>query len=121
MSYLVIMIVDDPDNCSPILDAWEKLGVTGVTILESTGLARLRKSSLREDLPLIPSLRDFLEARETPHRTLLSVVETEALVDQMVEAVQAIAGDLDQPHTGFLFVLPVLKAYGLGRNTKGQK
>ena len=38
MSYLVVLIVDDPDDCPSILDAWEAAGVSGVTILESSGL-----------------------------------------------------------------------------------
>ena len=28
---------------------------------------------------------------------------------------QHVIGDLDEPHTGLLFVVPVLEAYGLGR------
>jgi len=117
MSYLVVMIVDDPENCSAILDAWDLIGVSGVTILESTGLARLRKAALLEDIPLMPRLQDFLTSREVDHRTLLSVVENEEIVDQMVEAAQEITGDLNEPHSGILFVLPVLKVYGLDRKS----
>lgn len=115
MSFLVVLIVDDPDDCSPILDRWEEIGVSGVTILESTGLGHLRKSGFRDDLPMMPSLRDIFSSREIPHRTLLSVVSSQSEVDQMVAAAQDIIGDLDDPSTGFLFVVPVLQAYGLGR------
>ena len=41
MSYLVVLIVDDPEDCPTILDAWDDLGVSGVTILESTGMGRV--------------------------------------------------------------------------------
>ena len=34
---------------------------------------------------------------------------------KMVAAAQEVIGDLDDPHTGFLFVVPVVQAYGLGR------
>jgi nitrogen regulatory protein P-II 1 len=115
MSFLVVMIVDDPDQTQAILEAWENLGVNGVTILESTGLGRVKKAFLRDDIPLIPCLQDFLSAREIPHRTLLSVVDDEATVDRMAEDAQKITGELEEPNTGFLFVLPVLKAYGLNR------
>jgi len=115
MSFLVVMIVDDPDQTAEVLNAWEGLGVSGVTILESTGLGRLRKAALLDDLPLIPRLEDFEQAREIRHRTLLSVVDDEQIVERMVEAAQNITGDLDIPNSGFLFVLPVIKAYGLNR------
>jgi nitrogen regulatory protein P-II 1 len=106
MSYLVVLIADNPSDCPLILDAWEEIGVTGVTILDSTGLGRVRRAGLRDDLPLMPSLRELFQSDEVRHRTLLSVVEEQA---------QNVIGDLDGPHTGFLFVVPVLQAYGLGK------
>lgn len=118
MSYLVVLIVDDPEDCPTVLDAWQEIGVSGATILPSTGLGRLVKGGLRDDMPLIPSLEDFLEVREEPHRTILSVVEEQSIVDQMVAAAQDVIGDLDEPHTGFLFVVPVIQALGLGRGRK---
>ncbi len=114
MAYLVVLIVDDPDNCPAILESWETLGVRGVTILESTGLGRLKRSGLRDDMPLMPSLRDILESNEEHHRTLLSVVDDEQKVDEMIAAAQRITGDLDRGNTGFLFVVPVLRVHGLG-------
>jgi nitrogen regulatory protein P-II 1 len=115
MSYLVVLIVDDPDDCPSVLDAWEAAGVSGVTILESSGLGRLRQRG-RDDLPLMPGLRDLFSSSEIHHRTLFSVVETQEKVDEMVKLVSNIIGDLDEPHTGFLFVVPVLQALGFGRN-----
>lgn len=119
MSFLIVLIVDNPSDCPYILDAWEEIGVTGVTILESTGLGRVRKAGLRDDLPLMPSLRELFQSDEIRHRTLLSVVNDQSRVDEMVSAAQNVIGDLDGPHTGFLFVVPVLQAYGLGVKLTG--
>jgi nitrogen regulatory protein P-II 1 len=115
MSFLVVLIVDNPDDCPRILDEWENAGVTGVTIYDSSGLGRLRRGSLRDDLPLMPSLSEILQGEEVRHRTLLSVVKDQQMVDNMVDIVQRVIGNLDQPNTGFLFVVPVLQAYGLNR------
>ncbi len=115
MSYLIVLIADNPSDCPYILDAWEEIGVTGVTILESTGLGRIRRAGLRDDLPLLPSLRELFQSDEVRHRTLLSVVDDQAKVDEMVSAAQSVIGDMDGPHTGFMFVVPVLQAYGLGK------
>jgi nitrogen regulatory protein PII len=119
MSFLIVLIVDNPSDYPFILDAWEEIGVTGVTILESTGLGRVRKAGLRDDLPLMPSLRELFQNDEIRHRTLLSVVNDQSRVDEMVSAAQNVIGDLDGPHTGFLFVVPVLQAYGLGVKLTG--
>lgn len=114
MSYLIVLIVNDIEECPAILDAWEADGVYGVTILASTGLGRIRKAGLRDDIPLMPSLEDLLGSEEEHHRTLLSVVDNQELVDKMVASAQKIIGNLENPHTGFLFVVPVIQAYGLG-------
>lgn len=116
MSFMVVLVVDDVENCPAVLDAWEKIGVLGVTILASTGLGRVRKAGLRDDMPLLPNLRDLFEQEEIQHRTLFSVVETQEMVDRMVQQVEQIIGDLDDPHTGFMFVMPVSQVYGYGKH-----
>lgn len=117
MAHLVVLIVDDPGDCPDILDAWEAAGVSGITILESSGLGRYKRSG-RDDLPLMPSLRDFFESKEVRHRTLFSVVDDENKVDEMVRITRKVIGDLDAENTGFLFVVPVTHAYGLGKSAK---
>lgn len=116
MSYLVVMIVNDIDDCPEILDAWEEAGVLGITIFASSGLGRVRRAGLRDDLPLMPSIEDLFSGGEAQSRTLMSVVDNQEMVDKMVAIAQQIIGDLDDPHTGFLFVVPVLQAYGLGKD-----
>jgi nitrogen regulatory protein PII len=115
MSYLVVIIVDDPEVTPQVLEAWDHLGVSGATILESSGMGRIKKHGLRDDIPLMPRLEDFLDVRNEPSTTILSVVESEALVEEMASVAQEITGNLDDPHTGFMFIVPVLRAYGLGR------
>jgi nitrogen regulatory protein P-II 1 len=118
MSYMVVLVVNDVEQCPPILDAWEEAGVLGVTILASSGLGHIRKAALRDDVSLLPNLEDLFNQEEVQHRTLFSVVETQETVDKMVAIVDQIIGDLDNPNTGFLFVLPVLQAHGFGRHRK---
>jgi nitrogen regulatory protein PII len=113
---MVVLIVDDIEQCPDILDAWEEAGVLGVTILTSTGLGRIRRASLRDDLPIMPNLHDLFLKEEVQHRTLFSVVETQEMVDKLVAVARQIIGDLDDPHTGFMFVLPVSQVYGFGKH-----
>jgi nitrogen regulatory protein PII len=116
MNFLVVLVVDNIDQAPEILDAWEAAGVLGVTILGSTGLGHMRRASLKDDLPLIPSLRNLFESQEIHNQTLFSVVDSQEMVDRMVAVVQEVIGDLDNPHTGFMFVVPVSQVYGLGKH-----
>ena len=114
MKYMVIAVIDDLAQCPSILRAWEDAGVAGITILESTGLGRIRQGEhLRDDLPLMPSLRDLMQTREEHHRTMFTIVNDEEMVDLIYEATENVLGDLDQPNKGILFAVPVARAYGI--------
>lgn len=119
--YLVVLVLDNPELVEDILDAWEAAGVTGATVLNSTGLGRLRKGNgIRDDIPLIPSLESLLENVENYSRTIFSVVKDETQVDGIVRATESLVGGLMNPNTGILIVLPVLQVYGL-QNRKPEK
>ena len=118
MSYLVVLVLDDPDQCRDVLDAWEAAGAPGVTILDSSGLGRVRGMGPRDNVPLMPSLSDLFRREENHHRTLFSVVKEQSQVEAIVQATQPIVGGLDRGHTGFLFVVPVSQVFGW-RKAKG--
>jgi nitrogen regulatory protein PII len=112
MYYMVLLIVYNIDACPSVLDAWDAAKVPGITILESTGLGTIRQKGLRDDLPLMPSIADLFRSREHHHRTIFTVVEGESTVDHLVEITQKIMGDLNDPHNGVMFVLPVSRVVG---------
>ncbi|MCS6845918.1 MAG: hypothetical protein NZ528_16610 [Caldilineales bacterium] len=113
MAFMVVVVLDNVDQCMPLLDAWEAAGARGVTILESSGIGRMRRMHMRDDLPLMPSLQRILKAEEHRHRTLFSVVETEEEAQRLVEAAERVVGDFSRPDTGLLFVVPLWQVRGL--------
>lgn len=116
MYQMIFFVLDDIDHYPAILDAWEEAGVGGITIFESTGLGRMRKvMGMRDDFPLLPSLVDFLQGREERHRTLVTVADSDELIERVVAATEAIVGDLSLPNRGILLVLPVTRVYGLAQ------
>ena len=119
MAHLVVFVMDRVEQCFDILETWEKAGASGITILESTGLQRLRRT-MRDDLPLLPSLRNLLTTQELHHRTIFTVIENEETVQRLVEATQRCVGDFSEPHSGLLFVVPVSQVYGLHKRNVGE-
>ena len=115
MPKLIVAIVLDIDVCHEVIRVWEKAGVSGATILDSIGMRHLLAHSQRDDLPLMPSLRSLLESEEYNHRTILSVVPDDLDLEDLVRRTEAVVGNFDDADTGFLFVVPVLMARGLGR------
>jgi hypothetical protein len=117
--FLILFVLNDPDRLEDLLIAWEDNGIQGATVLFSTGLGRIRQmEAWRDDMPLIPSLRDFYEVPENMNRTVFTIVEDEAHVDAIVAATKKIVGELDERETGLLLVLPVARAYGVNKMPK---
>jgi nitrogen regulatory protein P-II 1 len=117
--YLILLVIDDPDQLEDLLIAWEEAGVPSATVLFSTGMGRIRQlGGWRDDMPLIPSLRDFYEAPENMNRTIFATANDEAQVDAVVAATKKIVGNLDEGETGLLLVLPVSRAYGMNKRKK---
>jgi len=114
-----MLVLDDLNQCRDVLDAWEAAGAPGVTILDSTGLGRVRRAGIQDDVPLMPSLSNLLRREEDHHRTLFSIVEGKSQVEAIVQATRAVVGKLDQENTGLLFVVPVSQVYGLHQREGG--
>jgi hypothetical protein len=116
MHFLVALVLDDINRGPDVIDAWEQAGVGGITILESTGLARLRQmQGYRDDIPLMPSLRKLFSTREEHHRLIFSIVEGEELVQRLIDVTDQIVGGLAEPLTGILFALPLSHVAGVPR------
>lgn len=114
--YLILFVLDNPDKLEDLLSAWEKAGTGGATVLVSTGMRRLSNGAIRDDLPLMPGLDDFYKRIEDYHRTLFTIVKSDAILQKIIEATQNVVGNLNEPNTGILVVLPTAQVYGLEKN-----
>lgn len=107
------LVLDNPSLLNEVLEAWSEVGVRGITILESTGVHRVRSKASRQDAPFMLGFSRLLRTDQVGHYTLFAVVPTMEIVERLVEVTEAIVGDLSQPHTGVLFATPLLAAWGL--------
>lgn len=120
MPNMVMVVMPDLVKFHDVLDAWERCGVSGVTILESLGMHKFRQMNAgRDDLPLIPSLRSLMESEEYHHRTAFTVLDDDFDLDRLVEATQRVVGDFDAPNSGLMLVVPVARAWGLRPHWQG--
>lgn len=104
--HMLMFVLDNPDHLDEVLDAWEAIGVTGVTIVESTGISRYRKTQMIGH-PLMAGINRLTQSPEEGHLTLFTIVKGETKVRQCIEAVEAIVGNLLEPDTGVLAAWPL--------------
>jgi nitrogen regulatory protein P-II 1 len=118
---LVLFVLHDPEKLPELLEAWKEAGVSGATVLFSTGMGRLDQSpALLDDIPIMPSLDDFLPRGERFSRTVFSMIDDEKVVSRVIEATERVVGDLNEPDRGLLMVLPVTRVYGLRKPPSGK-
>lgn len=119
MSQLVVLVVHDPGKVDEVVKIWVESGVPGITLLDSCGLGHhLGRHEMRDDIPLLPSVRSLLRAQESPNRTILSVVDDGFDLDQLVARTEAVLGSLIDEGTGILFAVPLSRV--VGRQSPGE-
>jgi hypothetical protein len=64
----------------------------------------------------MPSLEDFLPRLERLSRTVFTMIDDDAVVEQVIAATQRVVGDLNEPDRGLLMVLPVEQVFGLRKH-----
>ncbi|MBI4786225.1 MAG: hypothetical protein HY782_04165 [Chloroflexi bacterium] len=113
MANMLVLVLDDPEKFWAIIRAWERIGVPGITMLDSAGSRHLRAHASRDDLPLMPSVRAIFARTEENNQTLFSVIDDDALLESAIEQAQNIVGDFMRPQSGILFVVPVTRTWGV--------
>lgn len=112
MPSMIFLVLHDMSQFSEILAVWHDAGAPAITVLEGLGTRNLKEQGYRDDLPMMPTVRDLLQADDVPRTTIFSVVPDE-IVDLIVERTEELMGDLSEPGKGILFVLPVSRVSGL--------
>jgi nitrogen regulatory protein PII len=111
---LLVFIVNDENYLEEILEAYVEAGISRATILDSEGMGRF----LSYEIPLFAGFKDFMKGNKPYNKTILSVIEDEAMLDQLVPLVEKTIGSLEQPGTGLMFTLPVDWARGISKISK---
>ena len=106
-------VLDNPALLNDVLEAWTDAGVKGITILESTGVQRVRSRASSQDAPFMLGFSRLLRTDQVGHNTIFAVVRDQAIVEEIVEATERVVGDLSQPDTGVLLAVPVTAVWGL--------
>lgn len=104
---MLFFVLDDPDLLMPVLDAWEKAGIRGVTIIESTGLQRVK----HKFVPMRFAIPFYTD--EVGHQTLMAIVEDEGFIQAALEAAESVVGDLTNGRTGVFAAWPLSFTKGL--------
>ncbi len=111
MPSMVMLVLHGLTYFNPVMAAWREAGAPAITIFDSVGSRELEEQVTRDDLPLMPSVRDLLQSDDAPRKSIFAIVE-DAVVDPLIEATEKVMGDLAEAQKGILFVVPVTRVVG---------
>ncbi|MCE1253227.1 MAG: hypothetical protein LWX83_06710 [Anaerolineae bacterium] len=106
--YMIMLVLDDADYLDDVLEAWSNLGISGATIIESSGLHRRHPKRIPMRYTYGESTGD-----EEGNLTLFVIVADEKTSRDCLEAVEKIVGNLDDPNTGVFAAWPLTITKGV--------
>lgn len=112
--FMIMFVLDNPDQLNQVLQSWLEYGISGATIVESTGAYR----QLVKHVPMRYAYGENM-VQETGNITLFAIVENEKIVQDCLAAVEKVVGNLDDASTGIFTAWPLIVVKGLSHpNTK---
>jgi CBS domain-containing protein len=110
MAHLLVVIIHKASQLPELLEAWQAIGVPGVTALKSIGGHRaidwLHQSGW-------DAIGELFGAENVRGKTLLSVIDNDDLLERAIIEAERVVGDFDKPGHGILFVVPVNRVIGI--------
>ena len=116
--YMIWFVLDQKELLDNIQRAWEEVGITGATIIESSGFFRRKKArKFIASRYIIPSLSD---TQVLGYFSIFSIVESEEMIQAALEATEKVTGDLSLGHRGIFSAWPLMLVKGLRRRGDAQ-
>ena len=109
---LLVAVINHAELLDGVLAGLRSLGISGATVLESRGMARLLSRDSR-DVPIFAGASELRAVSRTENRTVFCVVD-DGRVDAAIAMIeQVIWSSLAEPGAGIAFTLPVSRWVGL--------
>ncbi len=108
---LIILILNHEEYLEEILEAFVELGVSGATILDSLGMGRV----LAHDIPIFAGFRNLLQDTRPGNKTIM-VAAPDDKVNALIQAIEYIIGNLDEPGNGVFLSLPIAEHKGISEH-----
>ena len=108
--HVIFLVLNEIECLDDVLAKLKKAGVTGGTIIDSTGMVKKLEDSAESYI--LGSLRLFLEDPRPESKTLFFIINDNQ-VELVRKTVDEALGGINNPNTGILFGFPISFADGL--------
>jgi len=110
--HLLVLVLEQNGLLPDILEKLYEAGVTGTTVLNSVGMARLL-AQYGVDTRVGEVVKKKLHKGNYTNKTLFAVIRSEDILDKAIDAIHDAVGDLERPDTGILFTVKLDRVFGI--------
>ena len=108
----LFFVLNKVEKLNQLLEEFARIGVKGATIMSSTGMAHSLYDS--DDHHAFASLRNYLDPKRKESKTIMMVIE-ESDQEKILNCIEKIVGNIDNPDTGIVFTVPVDLIRGISK------
>jgi len=112
----LFVVISDPDKLDQVLEVLLECEIRGATIIETQGMAKL----LSDHVPIFFGLRSLIANEREGNRTIFALSRHPEKIDKAIEKLSAMFHGFEEAFTGMMFVVPVIRAVGVGRKFRQQ-
>jgi nitrogen regulatory protein PII len=114
--YAIMFVLDNPNILDKVLEAWKDAGISGVTIIESTGIHK--RTIQKQHIPMRFQYAPLSVGVEEGNITLFTVIHDKEMIQVCEKATESVVGNLEQPDTGILFAWPLEYVKGVPNDSR---
>jgi len=114
---LLVIVLNQVDLLTEILDKFVDVEITGATVLDSAGMAHI----IADHIPFFSEFANLGSDSKTHSKTIFTVVSCVHERDKAVRIVEDVIQDITQSDTAFIFSIPVNFVKGITVKDCGDK
>ncbi len=109
--YLIVLVLNKVELLEKVLEELVRAGVTGATVLDSTGMGRALAAS--NDDSILAGIRSIFQYSRPHNKTIFTIVHTREQSQKVSAVIKGLLGDMTKPGVGIFFTLPVMDVNGV--------
>lgn len=114
---MLFVVLNKPEMREELFSAFISVGITRATCIESVGMGRSISETDVMSVPVFAALRQYLNESKPFNNTVFTLIPDEK-VDEAIEAIESVVGNLSEPGTGIVFTVPVGRVVGFPKNNE---
>lgn len=109
--YIFVLVLNQVEYLEEILERFVELGVSGGTIIDSTGMAQT--VFCNDNVPIVGGLSKIFDYCRPNNKTIFSIIEDKEKLEQIKNVIRGEICDVDNPGIGVSFSIPIENVIGL--------